>query len=461
MGYDMEEKLLEVILEVDRKIGLPKEPEPERTETERNSEEEDGDSLHLSRQRQSSSARRTSITKEARLKQPNVFNGKRGTEAKTFIMKMEMYIKEYPGNFTDERKIRATLTNMGEGEPVKWASPLMQKHLTDEPHEYLTCWNAFKAAFLLNFSDPSKRDRVIREINSLKQTGSAQKDLDWDEKALIDTFKKGLKINLQSELICMKITTPEIDNYSLEQIIEVAIRTDDILQQAASIRDTTTPPSVLKKGKTNNYRPTERFPSETSLKRSQAELFKQLPQHRSFDCSINFKEGSELPKPAKAYPMSPAESKAMKKYMEKELLDGKTDGRLRLVVDCGKINDITSTDQFPMPLQSDLLEKVKDANIFSKLDLKSGYNNIRIKAGEEWKTAFRTKDGLFQEEHTKHLREVLRRIRDNNLYLKLAKCLFHTTEVTYIGIVITPEGISMEKEKIKAVQEWKEPNVIE
>ncbi|KAF8761559.1 hypothetical protein RHS01_00207 [Rhizoctonia solani] len=687
----MEERLLEAILEVDRKIGLPKEPEPEGTETESNSEEEDGDSLHLSRQRQSSPARRTSIPKEARLKQPNAFNGKRGTEAETFIMKMEMYFKEYPGTFTDERKIRATLTNMGEGEPVKWASPLMQKHLSDEPHEYLTSWNAFKAAFLLNFSDPSKRDRAIREINSLKQTGSAQiyasqfrilkEDLDWDEKALIDTFKKGLKINLQSELICMKITTPEIDNYSLEQIIEVAIRTDDILQQAASIKDTTTPPSILKKGKTNNYRPTERFPAETFLRRSQAEpsedsdevyimkgtndtlstytsiegimdpiktlidsgssqnfmditfarnlkiplielhsprtviaidgkeveekirykailnliiegrtfrqtfyamplgdtplilglswlreanpticwrdfslsykdeepmkgklaeilelpseiedfqdvfseeLFKQLPQHRSFDCSINFKEGSELPKPAKAYPMSPAESKAMKEYMEKELLDGKiepshspiaspcffvrkADGGLRLVVDYRKINDITITDQFPMPLQSDLLEKVKDAKIFSKLDLKSGYNNIRIKAGEEWKTAFRTKDGLFQycvmpfglrnapqifqrlmnhifhdmidvsviiylddiliysrnrEEHTKHLREVLRRIRDNNLYLKLAKCLFYTTEVTYIGIVITPEGISMEKEKIKAVQEWKEPKTV-
>ncbi|QRW26417.1 Retrotransposon-derived protein PEG10 [Rhizoctonia solani] len=243
----MEERLLEAILEVDRKIGLLKEPETERTETESNSEEEDGDNLHLSRQRQSSPARRTSIPKEARLKQPNVFNGKRGTEAETFIMKVEIYFKEYPGTFTDERKIRATLTNMGEGEPVKWASPLMQKHLSDEPHEYLTSWNAFKAAFLLNFN------------------------LDWDEKALIDTFKKGLKINLQSELICMKITTPKIDNYSLEQIIEVAIRTDDTLQQAASIRDTTTPPSILKKGRTNNYRPTERFPAETFLKRSQAE----------------------------------------------------------------------------------------------------------------------------------------------------------------------------------------------
>ncbi|KAF8697673.1 hypothetical protein RHS03_07742, partial [Rhizoctonia solani] len=218
------------------------------------------------------------------------------------------------------------------------------------------------------------------------------------------------------------------------------------------------------------------------------ELFKQLPQHRSFDCSINFKEGSELPKPAKAYPMSPAESKAMKEYMEKELLDGKiepshspivspcffvrkADGGLRLVVDYRKINDITITDQFPMPLQSDLLEKVKDAKIFSKLDLKSGYNNIRIKAGEEWKTAFRTKDGLFQycvmPFGLRNAPQIFQRLMNHIFYDMIdvsvvhhCKCLFYTTEVTYIGIVITPEGISMEKEKIKAVQEWKEPKTV-
>ncbi|CCO34034.1 Retrotransposable element Tf2 155 kDa protein type 3 [Rhizoctonia solani AG-1 IB] len=119
------------------------------------------------------------------------------------------------------------------------------------------------------------------------------------------------------------------------------------------------------------------------------ELFKQLPEHQPYDCTIEFKEGSELPKPAKVYPMSPAESKAMKEYLDKELADRKIEpshspvaspcffakkagGGLRLVVDYRKINEITVNDQFPIPLQADFLEKIKDAKIFSKLDLKSG-----------------------------------------------------------------------------------------
>ena len=143
------------------------------------------------------------------------------------------------------------------------------------------------------------------------------------------------------------------------------------------------------------------------------ESFKQIPKHRPYDCEIIFKEGSELPKPAKTYPMSPAESKAMREHMDQELADGKiqpshspiaspcffvkkADGSLRLVVDYRKINDITRSDQFPMPNQSDLLEKLKDAKVFSKLDLISGFNNIRIKDGDEWKTAFRTKEGLYE-----------------------------------------------------------------
>ena len=214
------------------------------------------------------------------------------------------------------------------------------------------------------------------------------------------------------------------------------------------------------------------------------ELFKQLPEHRPYDCAINFKEGATIPKPGKVYPMSPAESRAMKEYLDKELDDGKivkseseyaspcffvnkTDGGLRLVVDYWEINKITVNDQFPMPIQADLLEKIKDAKIFSKLDLRQGYNNIRIKEGDEKKTAFRTKSGLYEytvmpfglknapavfqqfmndifsdlidvtvivylddiliysnnrEDHIRDVREVLRRIRDNNLFLKLSKC---------------------------------------
>lgn len=151
------------------------------------------------------------------------------------------------------------------------------------------------------------------------------------------------------------------------------------------------------------------------------------------------------------------------------------------------------------------MEKVKDAKIYSKLDLRMGYNNIRIKEGDEWKTAFRTKEGLFEytvmpfglktapatfqrfmndifhdlidtyvvvyldniliyfsnrEEHIHHVREVLRRLREYHLFLRSTKCTFFTTEVTYIGVVITPEGFSMEKEKIKAIQEWREPTTL-
>ncbi|QRV99279.1 Transposon Tf2-1 polyprotein [Ceratobasidium sp. AG-Ba] len=143
------------------------------------------------------------------------------------------------------------------------------------------------------------------------------------------------------------------------------------------------------------------------------ELFKKLPEHRSFDCNIDFEEGSDLPKPAKVYPLSPIESRTIKEFIDQELADGKIrpskspiaspcffvkkkDGSLRLVTDYQKINNITIPDQFPMPLQVELVDQVKNAKIYSKLDLRWGFNNIRIKEGDEWKTAFRTAYGIYE-----------------------------------------------------------------
>ncbi|KAB5595388.1 Transposon Tf2-7 polyprotein [Ceratobasidium theobromae] len=249
------------------------------------------------------------------------------------------------------------------------------------------------------------------------------------------------------------------------------------------------------------------------------EAFKELPPHRMHDCEIRLREGEELPKPAKIYPMSPAESKACQEYINNELKDNKiqrstspiaapaffvkkSDGSLRLVIDYRKLNDITISDQFPIPRQDDLLEKLKNAKVFSKLDLRWGFNNVRIKEGDEWKTAFRTKEGLFEykvmpfglknapatfqrfmnelfadllddyvvvyiddiliyskdhEEHTKHVREVLKRLREAHLFCKESKCKFWVNSVVYIGIVISPDGISMDKEKIEAIEQWKTP----
>ncbi|KAB5587886.1 Retrotransposable element Tf2 [Ceratobasidium theobromae] len=252
------------------------------------------------------------------------------------------------------------------------------------------------------------------------------------------------------------------------------------------------------------------------------EAFKELPPHRRYDCQINLKENHPLPKPAKIYPMSPQESKACQEYIKAELADGKiqksnspiaapaffvpkADGSLRLVIDYRKLNEATISDQFPIPRQDDLVEKVKNAKIFTKLDLRWGYNNIRIREGDKWKTAFRTKEGLYEykvmpfglkngpatfqrfmnelfedlldicvvvylddilifsktrEEHTEHLREVLERLRGAHLFCKETKCHFFVEEVVYIGIVISPEGVSMEKDKIRAIQEWMEPRTV-
>ncbi|QRV93063.1 Retrotransposable element Tf2 protein [Ceratobasidium sp. AG-Ba] len=255
----------------------------------------------------------------------------------------------------------------------------------------------------------------------------------------------------------------------------------------------------------------------------QEEGFRELPPHREgFDCAIDLIEGAELPKPAKTYPMTPAESEALEKYIEQELKDGKiqksqssmaapcfyvnkADGGLRLVVDYRKLNAITKPFRFPMPVQTELLEQLKGAKIFTKMDVRWGFNNIRIRKGDEWKTAFRSKLGTYEtnvmpfgvingpayfqawmndifkdllgvtmvvymddilvfsktrEEHVKHVREVLQRLRTNHLFLKPHKCHFFTTETSFIGIVISPEGISMEKEKVKAILEWKAPSTV-
>ena len=111
-------------------------------------------------------------------------------------MKMEIYFNDYPKAFDHARKITATLTNMAEGEASKWAKPLLRKALDQEDHSALRSWVEFKKYFLVAFGDPIKKDRAIREMGKLTQTGSAQhyasqfrllmEELNWDEQALIN-----------------------------------------------------------------------------------------------------------------------------------------------------------------------------------------------------------------------------------------------------------------------------------
>lgn len=139
---------------------------------------------------------RDEIPKGAKAKKPEPFSGKRGQEAETFMMKMEIYFNNYGNAFTDRRKISTTLTNMAEGKASRWAKPFLRRHLASDPHEFLQSWVRFRQAFLTTFSHPIKRERAIQDINKLVQKGSAQsytaqfrtlaEEHKCDEHALID-----------------------------------------------------------------------------------------------------------------------------------------------------------------------------------------------------------------------------------------------------------------------------------
>lgn len=180
----------------------------------------------------------------------------------------------------------------------------------------------------------------------------------------------------------------------------------------------------------------------------------------------------------------------------------KKNGKLRPVIDYCKLNEITVKDRIPLLLITEMRDRLHGAQWFTALDLKGAYNLIRVKEGDEWKTAFRTKFGLFeyvvmpfgltnapatfqrminkvlqkfidrtcvvylddilifsktQEEHTQHVHEILQALQDANLLVEPEKSKFYAQEVDFLGHTIRPGEIAMQKEKLEPVKDWPIP----
>ena len=185
---------------------------------------------------------------------------------------------------------------------------------------------------------------------------------------------------------------------------------------------------------------------------------------------------------------------------------GKKDGKKQMVQDYRYLNEQTVKNNYPLPLISDIVENINMKKIFTKIDLRQGYNNIQIKKGDEWKMVFITPEGLFEltviffglinslatfqtmmnkilqdiintsqvasfidniiigteteEWHNKLVEEVVKRLAKNNLYVKLEKCKQKVKEVGFLEVVIGLEEIKMEKEKMKGVLDQPIPKYI-
>ena len=244
-----------------------------------------------------------------------------------------------------------------------------------------------------------------------------------------------------------------------------------------------------------------------------------LPEHRQYNCKIDLKEGSTLPW-GPIYPLSETELQALREWLKEMERTGKIqrstspagspilfvpkpNGRgLRLCVDYRGLNKITIPNRYPLPLMQELQDCVQGAQWLTKLDLKNGFNLIRIRQGDEWKTAFRTRYGLFEfkvmpfgltnapstfqdrmnhvlsdnldigvlaymddiliyaktiGEHDRLVKEVLERLRKNGLAVSPEKCVWKTQEVEFLGYIIGREGINMSKGKVEAVLFWEAP----
>nr|CAE04051.2 OSJNBb0062B06.9 [Oryza sativa Japonica Group] len=184
------------------------------------------------------------------------------------------------------------------------------------------------------------------------------------------------------------------------------------------------------------------------------------------------------------------------------LLVKKEDGSERMVIDYRVLNEVTMKNKYPLPRINDLFDQLKGARVFSKIDLRSGYHQLKIRSEDIPKTAFSTRYGLYEftvmsfgltnapaffmnlmnkifmeyldqfvvvfiddiliyskneEEHAEHLRLIMEKLRDHQLFAKFSKCEFWLDRVAFLGHVISSNGVEVDPSKVEAVLAWNPP----
>ena len=255
-----------------------------------------------------------------------------------------------------------------------------------------------------------------------------------------------------------------------------------------------------------------------------------LPPHRpGLDCTIQLLPGAKLPSVQPLYKLSAVEDQVLKEHIKEQLLmehitpttaphaapiffvkkpgaTAKDKNRgLRDCVDYRPLNAITAKDVFPLPLIDELTTLFQGATMFSKIDLRAAYNQLRMAPGHEHFTAFRSKHGVYQyqvmpfglknapsvfcrfiqhvlgelvglhcvvylddivvfsadaDEHIQHVKQVLQRLQEHKLRANLSKCMFNAHTIEFCGLVVTSDGVSTSQAKVDAVKLWPTPTSV-
>lgn len=248
----------------------------------------------------------------------------------------------------------------------------------------------------------------------------------------------------------------------------------------------------------------------------------ELPPHRDTDCKIELTgDPKDLPK-SRVYPLSLPKLHACKEYLTENLKKGyitpsqashaspilfalKKDGSLRFCVDYRKLNALTRKDRYPLPLIDETLARIVGCKYLTKIDIIAAFNSLRMSPESEALTTFTTSMGAYMykvmpfgltngpatwqhyindvlfdylnefaqaymddiliysktlKEHKSHVKKVLEKLRAAGLYVDIDKCEFHVQETTFLGVIVSTEGIKMDPRKVQTILDWAQPETL-
>ncbi|GKA82318.1 putative reverse transcriptase domain-containing protein [Tanacetum coccineum] len=136
----------------------------------------------------------------------------------------------------------------------------------------------------------------------------------------------------------------------------------------------------------------------------------------------------------------------------------KKDGSFRMCIDYRELNKLTIKNRYPLPRINDLFDQLQGSSVYSKIDLRTGYHQLRIREEDIPITAFRTRYGHYdKEEHEEHLKTILELLKKEQLYAKFSKCDFWLESVQFLGHVINSKGVHVDPAKVEAIRNWAAP----
>ncbi|MBW0479907.1 hypothetical protein O181_019622 [Austropuccinia psidii MF-1] len=421
--------------------------------------------------------------KTTSMKAPDSFDGTQAHKLRGFIQSCQFIFHNDPANFFSDRKKVLYSTSFLTGRAGKWIEPYISNNSNEDPSYLLNNWQLFETQLFTLFGYPNEIRKDEQELENLRMKESGHVSLRGLASRPLDQLAS-YPYNFDTLQEIMDITL-ELDTRYHERQKEKGSHQER--KPPVTGPNSSRPPQNSSLKRPHHKKSLQRdkrcwrrffyiFTSSLSWGYGPSSLEEQwneeepedienvlkvvppayhqyldvfskvkaekLPPHRTCDHHIEL-EGLLRPNVEKGLIRPHSSSTGAPVLFVK-----KKDGGICLCVDYHKLNAVTRQNRYPVPPMNQLLTVFNSSTICSKIDLGGAYNLLRIKEGDEHLTAFKVKYSILQ------------RLRDNNLFAKASKCVFHASNVEYLGYVVSSDGLKMDSFKAQKILNWPQPKKI-